>query len=226
MNICTNIHKGDCIMKEEIPDKNLFMMCKALNRNALSELPKEYHIRTCRRDELDIWKEMPFDDAESAKEYKGFMTKYFNDVYADKEELFFQKCLFVCDKNHRPIGTCFVWKAYEKINTIHWFKVLKGYEGLGIGRALFSVVMNSLAANDYPVYLHTQPSSYRAIKLYSDFGFALLSNTIIEYRSNDLEECLPILKTYMPQKDFEKLQFAKAPEDFLEAVKSSCINKF
>lgn len=31
---------------------------------------------------------------------------------------------------------------------------------------------------------------------------------------------------YMPQKDFEKLQFAEAPEDFLKAVKSSKINQF
>jgi ribosomal protein S18 acetylase RimI-like enzyme len=213
-------------MKEEIPDKNLFMMCKALNRNALSELPKEYHIRTCRREELDIWKGIHFDDEKSAKEAYGFMTKFFNDVYADKQDLFFQKCLFVCDKNHTPMGTCFVWKAYDKINTIHWFKVLKSYEGLGIGRGLLSIVMNSLADNDYPVYLHTQPSSYRAIKLYSDFGFALLSDPIIGHRSNDLEECLPILRTHMPQKDFEKLEFAKAPEDFLEAVKSSSINQF
>ena len=57
------------------------MMCKALNSNAISELSDEYHVRTCRRDELDIWKEMPFDDVKSAKEYNGFMTEYFNDVY-------------------------------------------------------------------------------------------------------------------------------------------------
>lgn len=57
-------------------------MCKALNSNAISELSDEYHVRTCRRDELDIWKEMPFDDMKSAKEYNGFMTEYFNDVYA------------------------------------------------------------------------------------------------------------------------------------------------
>lgn len=84
---------------------------------------------------------MPFDDMKSAKEYNGFMTEYFNDVYGSKEDLFFQKCLFVCDKNDTPIGTCFAWKAYEKISTIHWFKVRKNYEGSGIGRALLSIVM-------------------------------------------------------------------------------------
>ena len=46
-------------------------MCKALNSNAISELSDEYHVRTCRRDELDIWKEMPFDDMKSAKNIMG-----------------------------------------------------------------------------------------------------------------------------------------------------------
>jgi len=213
-------------MKDEIPDKNLFMMCRELNPDALSELPAGYHVRTCRRDELEIWKGMPFDDEKSAAENSGYMTDFFNNVYGSKKDLFFRKCLFICDMNDAPVGTCFAWKAYEKITTIHWFKVRKNYEGSGLGRALLSIVMKSIDKNDYPVYLHTQPASYRAIKLYSDFGFALLTDPVIGYRKNDLEECLPILKEYMPQRDFEKLRFAKAPVDFLEAVKSSSVNQF
>jgi ribosomal protein S18 acetylase RimI-like enzyme len=213
-------------MENEIPDKNLFMMCKKINTSALSKLPDEYHIRACRRKELGIWKGMPFDDKETAKEYEYFMTKYFEDVYKDKESLFFDKCLYVCDKNDTPIGTCFAWKAYDKITTIHWFKVVKSLEGLGIGRALLSFVMNDIKEMDYPVYLHTQPSSFRAIKLYSDFGFEILTDPIIGYRQNDFAECMPILKKYMLQKDYEKLQFAKAPKTFLEAVMSSKINEF
>jgi hypothetical protein len=39
-------------MENEIPDKNLFMMCKKLNTSAFAELPDGYHVRTCRRNEL------------------------------------------------------------------------------------------------------------------------------------------------------------------------------
>lgn len=207
-------------------DKNLFMMCHALNPNAVSDLPDRYHVRTCRRDELSIWNAMPFDDPKMAMEYQAYMTSYFHDVYAERESLFFEKCLFVCDDNDIPVGTCFAWKSYEKTSTIHWYKVLKDYEGKGIGRALLSVVMKSLSVDDYPVYLHTQPSSFRAIKLYSDFGFALLTDRLIGNRKNDLDECLPILKVHMPKAEFEKLRFAKAPDVFLEAVKSSDIDQF
>lgn len=213
-------------MKEEMSNKNLFMMCKQLNSNACSKLPDKYHIRTCRRDELNIWKAIHFDDPESAKKHEDYMTEFFNKVYKDKKDLFFQKCLFVCDKNDTPIGTCMPWKAYGRISTIHWLKVKKNYEGLGIGRALLSVVMKSFTEDDYPIYLHTQPTSFRAIKLYSDFGFALLTDEKIGDRQNDLEECLPVLKEYMLQKDFKNLQFAEAREDFLKVVKSSKINEF
>jgi hypothetical protein len=53
--------------EEEIPDMNIFMMCEALNHNSLTELPTSYSIRSCRPDELGIWKTMPFDDVALAK---------------------------------------------------------------------------------------------------------------------------------------------------------------
>lgn len=212
--------------RENCDEKNLFMMCKKLNESALSELPEGYIVRNCRKNELDIWKRIHFDEEKTAGKYEAYMTQYFNHVYAKKGNLFFEKCLFICDNNDIPVGTCFAWEAYEKITTIHWFKVVKKYEGLGIGRALLSIVMKSIPEKKYPVYLHTQPSSFRAIKLYSDFGFALLTDPIIGFRKNDLEECLPILKKKMYKRDFDNLKFTKAPKEFLQAVKSSTISEF
>ena len=206
-------------MSEEIPDKNIFMMCKTLNRAALVALPKNFSIRNCRKEELNIWMQMPFDNPIEAKEYESFMKEYFETTYGEKEALFFQKTLFVCDKADVPIGTCLVWKSYNTFNTIQWLKVKKGYEGLGIGRALLSIILKDLHEKDYPIYLHTQPGSYRAIKLYTDFGFSLLSDEVIGNRENDLEECLPILKKYMPRKDFENLKIDIAPKYFINRLK-------
>jgi ribosomal protein S18 acetylase RimI-like enzyme len=214
-------------MKEsEIPERNIFMMCESLNRNALTELPVGYSLRNCRYDELSIWKKMPFDRPDVAKEYDGFMSDYFTMTYGGKEELFFAKTLFICDLQDRPIATCLNWKAYNEFNTIHWFKVLKKYEGQGIGRALLSIVMQKLARCDYPVYLHTQPSSFRAIKLYSDFGFSLLSDEQFGIRKNDLDECLPILKEFMPQEFFQQLRITTAPPEFMNAVDKYNTNQF
>jgi ribosomal protein S18 acetylase RimI-like enzyme len=212
--------------EEEIPDKNIFMMCESLNRNALTQLPDGYSLRSCRHDELDIWKTMPFDHPNLAKEYDGFMTDYFTVTYGRKEELFFAKTLFVCDQQDRPIATCLSWKAYDEFNTIQWFKVLKKCEGQGIGRALLSIVMRKLERCDYPVYLHTQPSSFRAIKLYADFGFSLLSGDKFGTRKNDLDECMLILGQFMPQEFFQELRITTAPKEFVDAVNKYNTNQF
>jgi ribosomal protein S18 acetylase RimI-like enzyme len=211
---------------EGIPDKNIFMICRQLNRQAMRALPAGYHLRNCREDELDIWKAMPFDDPADAEQYRGYMSDFFAQVYADQAKLFYERCLFVCDRQDRPIGTVFIWKAYDEFNTIHWLKVLKEYEGQGLGRALLSVVMDELAADDYPVYLHTQPGSYRAIKLYADFGFELLTDPIVGNRTNDIDECWPILEKYMPAADFKNLKRSQAPADFLQKLAGTTVNEF
>jgi ribosomal protein S18 acetylase RimI-like enzyme len=211
---------------EEIPDKNIFMMCERLNSNALTELSTSYAVRSCRPDELDTWKRMPFDDAALAKEYEGFMSDYFTTTYGGKEELFFAKTLFVCDRQDQPIATCASWKAYKEFTTIQWFKVLKEYEGQGVGRALLSIIMQRLTMSDYPVYLHTQPSSFRAIKLYSDFGFSLLSGDHFGTRKNDLPECLPILEQFMPKEYFQQLRITNASKQFEDAVNKYDTNQF
>lgn len=206
---------------------NLFMMCENVNREAFSSIPPGYSVRCCRKEELAIWKAFPFDDNESAKEYEKYMTNYFNRVYASKEDLFFKQCKFVVEKNtDKPVATCFAWKAYNSITTIHWFKTLKEYENKGIGRGLLSIIMEELTQEDYPVYLHTQPESYRAIKLYTDFGFCLLDNKQVGTRTNDLITALPYLKEKMPLNVYANIKIATASEEFLQVVGSSEIEEF
>lgn len=204
-------------MIDPIPDYNLFMMCPTLDRAALREMPAGFALRTCRPEELDLWKAIHFDDEETARANHDYMTGFFDRVYAPRGDLFYRTCLFVCDGD-RPIGTCFAWQAYGSVTTVHWFKVLPAYEGRGIGRALLSHVMQGIQSQDYPVFLHTQPASFRAIKLYADFGFRLLADPIIGTRSNDLMRSLPILRHRMPAADYGRLRILPATPDFLQAV--------
>lgn len=76
-------------------DPNLFMMCTQLNKEALRTMPEGYTLRPCRKEELSIWKAMPFDDAETALAYEPYMQSYFELVYQDKSDLFFERCLFL-----------------------------------------------------------------------------------------------------------------------------------
>ena len=99
-------------------------MCKELDKSAKCKLPLKYHFRNCHKEDLNTWKSMHFDSSTEAGEYDGFMTEFYNRVYAHKEDLFYQKCLFVCD-NKTPIATGSLWKAYDKFQTVHWLKAMK-----------------------------------------------------------------------------------------------------
>lgn len=211
-------------MEMKIPALNLFMMCKAPQLSAQRPLPEGFHFRTCKKEELEVWKLLSIGNPQAL----DFMTRYFNQVYAARQEEFFRRCLFVCDAGDRPVGTCFLWRAYDRILTLHWFRVLPEFEGRGIGRALLSEVLRPLSQADYPVFIHTHPSSFRAIKLYSDFGFHLLhSPQKIGNRQNDYERSLPYLKACMPGRVYDALPCAwPAPERLIEAANSSEIDQF
>ncbi len=209
---------------DEIPDYNIFMMCEHLNEEILVELAPDYHLRNCLPSELNIWKRFPFDTVEMADEYDGFMSNFFAETYKYNEALFFENTFFVCDIQNQPIATCSIWKAYNQINTIQWFKTLKNHEGKGIGRALLSLIMKKCNNSDYPILLHTQPSSFRAIKLYSEFGFSILTNERIGGRINDFKKSLPILKNFM--NDFDKLEFTKANDAFIKLIENETTFQF
>lgn len=198
-------------------DENIFMMCKRLNPQAFAQLPPGFTTRTLRRDELDFWKAMPFDDDYTA-DHAAYMDEFFRITYAAQEATFFASTLVVCDPHDQIVGTCFLWKAYGLFNTVHWFKVVKAYEGRGIGRALLSILFQEVTDADLPIYLHTQPESFRAIKLYSDFGFALLTDQRIGQRDNHIEQCLPFLQAQMPRQDYERLRFTTAPPEFIAGM--------
>lgn len=202
---------------------NLFMMCTNVNKNAFSELPNGYYFRNLQPDEFGAWKDLQCDgvDVKHHADYHACFDEYWKDAYGSRGDLFFNKCVFVCDKNDTIVGTGIIWNSYEKFNSLGWFKVRGAQEGLGIGRATISYIMGELSDNDYPIFLHTHPTSYRAIKLYSDFGFCLITDKKVGSRKNDLEECLPELKKIMPTKDFANLKFCSAPQFFLDAADST-----
>lgn len=211
--------------ENEIPDLNVFMMCEKINKDAYKELPAGYKIRKLKRTELKLWFGFPFDEPKDKVAYLGFMQTFYDNVYKKREDEFFNRCLVVCNKENKPIGTCFAWKAYEKFWTIHWYKINKECENKGLGRALLTEVMKSVPENELPIYLHTQPGSFRAIKIYSDFGFKILKDKEIGNRANNIKHAKKYLKYFM--KDYYKdIKFAKSNGELSRVSKMYSYNEF
>jgi len=200
--------------------QNIFMICREEPKNAYTDLGKTFSFRNLRSEELELWKAMPFDSLEEYYQYKDFMDDYYQRTYTSDESLFYKNTYVVNGASEEILGTCTIWRAYGAFNSIHWLKVKKEYEGLGIGRALLTKIFKGLNKSDYPVYLHTQPESYRAIKLYSDFGFKILKDKIIGPRINEYRDSLSYLRTNMPEQDFVKLKFGLAPKKFIKFMET------
>ena len=206
---------------ESVEDYNLFMMCESLETSALSKIPRGFHSRYCRSDEIDLWLEFPFDHSHEVDTHKRFMVSFFERVYKPRQGDFLKSCLFLCDSEDVPVATCFLWNSYEKINTIHWLKVRKDWEGRGLGRAVLSLVLEDTVSEDYPIYLHTQPGSFRAIKLYLDFGFRFIDDPMIGDRPNQFKQSLAYLRKNIPEHFLvNKLDTVSAPIALLDAANS------
>ena len=202
----------------QIPDLNIFMAAQRPDMSASAPLPEGYFFRTLRPDELEFWMTMPIDDPAGRPAFLEYMRAYFRRVYAPREELFFERCTVMCLADGRVLGTCMLWPAYNgAIDTVHWFKVLPEAEGRGLGRALLGAILRGAAG---PVYLHTQPSSFRAIKLYSDFGFRIVRSGAVGSRKNEYAEALPYLRESMGGY-FERIGFIDADTALLDAAASS-----
>ena len=197
---------------------NLFMQCDTPNEAAFRPLPQGFMTRLCNRDEIIVWKEMW-----AQGKYMDFVNYYYDKVYAPHENEFLSRCTFAVDKNDMPVASSGIWRSYGKINTILGFFVLPEYEGCGIGRGLFSDVMRNA---EYPVYVHTHPIAHRAVKLYSDFSFKLITNPAIGYRKNDLSESLPYLQKVLPESGYTRLQFTIANNELLMAALSNEMAEF
>ncbi len=208
-------------------NKNIFMMCNQINKDAYSKKLSDFSFRKCKLEEFDFWKNMQFDTEVERKNNDNYMNQYYENVYCNKETDFFDSCIFVCSKDNKKIlGTGFLWKAYGQILTIHWIKTIKEYEGLGIGRALLTYLTMNLKDSDYPILLHTQAGSFKAIKLYSDFGFKIALNEYVGNRKNEFEDSQLFLENNMNDLDFKNLTFSRIPENIIKIIGSSEINEF
>lgn len=117
---------------------NLFMVCDSPREVAFRDLSDAFSFRLCRRDELELWKQVAVEAS-----YIDIVSDYYEKIYALHEDEFFQRCTFVCEPNGAPIATCLIWRSYGLINTIGWFRTLPEYEGKGLGRALLTQIMKN-----------------------------------------------------------------------------------
>ena len=78
---------------------------------------------------------------------------------------------------------------------------------MGLGKALCCAILNIFEEQGrLPVYIHTQPWSWKAIFLYLSLGFRLQINDTFSQYENEYGKAMSELKKIVSEKQFKILQ--------------------
>ncbi len=163
--------------------------------------PKHISIRGYRPGDEYSWAKIEYEigDFESV----AFAEQYFTSHYLRDSIQAAARCFFAERNDGTVVGTCTAWhdrREDAEVSSLHWLAVSPEKQNCGIGKALVSTVMEFYRNNNlFPVYLHTQPWSYPAVRLYHRFGFRLMKTDTFAGYHNESEEAIEILKSYLPE---------------------------
>lgn len=155
-----------------IPFYNTILRCDKYHPQQI-KLPDNYAIVPYKNGLEADWARLEcaigdFPSDEEAVQY--FMEKYHNKGNNDD-------ILFLLNDKRQIIGSCIAWideRQGNDVNSLHWLIVDEQYQGKNCGRALCCEAMNRFyLRNQKPIYIHTQPWSWKAILLYVSLGFRL-----------------------------------------------------
>lgn len=199
------------MIDKSIEYKSIIMRCACVNGSAFCNLSEDIEIQYYKQGMEKIW----IDIQKSVGAFENYsdveIRDYFNDKFISKTNELERRCIFLKDiKNGIYVGTCCAWmgkKENEIVPVLHWLAVRNGYGSKKYARMLITEVMKIFGNLDYGkfIYLHTQPSAYKAIKLYSDFGFCIAKHDTYGTCENECDLALEILKVYMEPISFKKL---------------------
>ena len=193
------------MLDRTIPFYNTIMKCSDYSlRN--TELPDGFSIVSYQHGYEKEWAKLEyavgdFDSLDSAE-------KYFVESYLQNSELFLN-ILFLLNEEHEVVGSCIAWQdkqSENSVSSLHWLVVREEYQGMGLGRALGTAVMNIYAERgDLPVYIHTQPWSWKAIFLYVSLGFRLQKTDTFSHYRNEYEKAMAELRRIVSKEQYELL---------------------
>lgn len=168
-------------------------------------LPEGYYLDGYRAGDEHAWAKMEVYAGDFATEDKAL--EYFRRVYLSNKEELLKRFIIVRDKDGNGVSSCIAWKTERQnqpVSALQWLVTAPGYEGLGLARAAAAATVSRYyELGEKPVYLHTQPWSYKALWLYYQHGFKIVRHDTFQVFGNQCDEALKILETLMPKEKFD-----------------------
>ena len=117
--------------------------------------------------------------------------------------------VFILNEQGKPVGSCLTWfhpRGNGIAASLHWAIVSPFEQGKGVGRAACTEALNRHAVKgNSPVYLHTQPWSWRGIMLYISLGFKLQKTDTFSKHINQYSQAMEALKNVLSPEGYSLL---------------------
>lgn len=175
------------------------------------KLPEGYAIRAYQPGDEHAWATLhvatgDFDTVEEAAIY--FMDKYGSDL---------RRALFAVSPDGDVIGAITAWtdqRTGETVRSIHWLAVAEAHQRKGVGKALCQTALKLMRREDNaaPVYLHTQPWSWKAVLLYAKLGFKLQQRDSFAAYVNEYDKAMAALHPLLDEKQYALLESNSSKE--------------
>jgi ribosomal protein S18 acetylase RimI-like enzyme len=155
---------------ENIP---VVMLLEDLENLPKYELPNGFSFRNFREGDKKIWAEVEMAAGEFTDPQKGI--EQFELEFERHTEELKQRFLLLENDKGESVGTAMGWFddnfLFEGYGRVHWVGIRPDYQGKGLAKPLVSRTMEIIKARHKKCYLTTQTESFKAIKIYLDFGF-------------------------------------------------------
>ncbi len=183
-----------------IPYYNLIMRCDRITGQRVP-LPDGYKFIRYQNGLESAWAGLETEIGDFPSEAEA--EAYFSRTYLSNPELLREKALFIADKTGQVTGSCIAWhdQRFDKsVSSLHWLIVKEVHQGRGLGRALCCETMTLF--DSFPVYIHTQPWSWKAILLYISLGFRLQKTDTFAGYENQYEAGIEVLRSVLTDEQF------------------------
>ena len=194
------------MIDRSIPYYNLILKCHKVCTTPVL-LPDGYSFKMYDEGDEKYWSKLEYEigDFSSVEEAEI----YFKTNYCVQIDELKKRCVFVVDAYSDVVGSCIAWhdqKDNDTVASLHWLVVSPEHQGRHIGLALCQKVMDIFKEHDEtPIYIHTQPWSYKAILLYIKLGFKIQKTESFSHYENQYKKAIKTLDNLLSESQFNQI---------------------